>query len=299
MKKIVITGATSFIGRHLIHEMNNKNYKIYAVIRKNSNKKELINKINNIEIIELDMENIDLLDNYIKEECDTFYHFAWNGTRKEERDNKDIQMQNVSNSLKALEMAKKLHCKSFFAAGSQAEYGIQNEKVNEESICNPLSEYGKSKLEFYNKAKEFCVSNNIRLIEPRFFSLYGPYDNPNTLIMSSIKKMQKNENVELSSCKQLWNFLYIKDAVNLLLKIEENENLNGIFNFASKNTLPLKKFVLELKKILNSSSKIIFNNCECNGINPDITKIQKIGFKEKYDFKKGIKEILGVENEKN
>jgi nucleoside-diphosphate-sugar epimerase len=220
------------------------------------------------------------------------YHFAWNGTRGEDRNNEEMQMLNVENSLSTLKAARKIGCKTFFTSGSQAEYGIQSENVNENAKCQPVTAYGKAKLNFYEIAKDYCQKNNIRLVEPRIFSLYGPGDFKQSLIMSTISKMKENADVELSSCMQLWNYLYINDAVNALILLNENEKAEGVFNLASDDTRVLKDFILDMKDVLQTDSKIIFGEQTPSGINPDITKLKNtIDWQEQYTFKDGIKEI--------
>lgn len=53
-------------------------------------------------------------------------------------------------------------------------------------------------------------------MEPRFFSLYGPYDFEGTLVMSTLKKLMGNEPCDLTKCIQQWDFLYIDDAIEAL-----------------------------------------------------------------------------------
>ena len=58
------------------------------------------------------------------------------------------------------------------------------------------------KLKFYEYAKSYCREHNCCLIEPRFFSLYGPGDFSGTLIMSTLNKMMKNENKYIIKAKK-------------------------------------------------------------------------------------------------
>lgn len=297
MKNIVITGATSFIAKHLIEELSKEECNIYAIVRENSSKKDAIIKKSNIRIIELNMGEISKLPNYISEPCDVFYHFAWNGTRGFDRNDKKMQNQNIEDSFEALETAKKLGCTVFFTAGSQAEYGIHSVKVNEETDCKPDTEYGKAKLEFYKRAQKYCLENNIKLIEPRFFSIYGPYDYEKTLIISTIKKMINNEDVNLSKCTQLWNFLNVKDAVKALIKLIDAPS--GVYNLGSNDTRVLKDYIYEIKNITNSKSKLLFdtvgNEVKVVDVNPDISKIiNTIDWEPNYTFERGIKEIIEV-----
>jgi len=56
MKKAIVTGATSFIGLHLINKLVKENWKVYAVVRKGSSKAVLIPSDKQIENIYLDMD---------------------------------------------------------------------------------------------------------------------------------------------------------------------------------------------------------------------------------------------------
>ena len=306
MKNVFITGATSFIGINLIDELLNKNYDVTAIIRKNSINKKLLNEFKNIEIIELDLEEMNQLSNITNKKCDVFYHLAWNGTRGESRNNKELQENNYIYSINVLHEAKKLGCEVFISAGSQAEYGLHKELVTEQTKEEPVTEYGKYKLKFCNYSKEFCIKNNIRFIEPRFFSLYGIGDYEKTLVISTIDNMLKGNDINLTECTQLWNFLNIKDAVNALIKLQES-NCFGVYNFGSEDTRTLKEFIYEIYKLTNSTSKINFGIIPYGkegvvNVNPSIEKLQKdVNWSSEVTFEEGIKEIIEKRsrNEKN
>lgn len=294
MKNICITGATSFIAINLLKELIKYDFSINAVIRKNSLKKGILPKSKKVKIIEKNMHDFSGIQNDIKK-CDICYHFAWNGTRATVRDNKKIQYQNYKDSIKLLKELKKMKCKVFVMAGSQAEYGIKNNKMKETDRPKPITAYGKTKLKFGKYAKKYCRKNGIKFYELRFFSLYGPNDNNETLIMSSLSKMLKNEDVNLTSGNQNWNFLYIKDAIEILIKISEGIYPEGIYNVGSNYTRKLKDFIKELKVITNSSSKLNFGAVKAQEINidPDVSKVKEIlNWKEKYSFKEGIEDLL-------
>ena len=294
-KNIIITGATSFIGLHLIDGLiEHGGYNIYAIVRENSNKINRLPK-SKITVIENSMENFELLEDKIPQNFYALFHLAWNGTHGEDRMNPKMQKDNYLNSLKLLEVSKKKNCNIFITAGSQAEYGPHNDKVYETTKEIPNTEYGKYKLKFYNDAKTFCENNGICLIEPRFFSLYGINDYENTLIINSIKKMQNNQSMDFTKGVQLWNYLYIEDAVNALILLMEKE-VSGIYNFGSLDTRPLKEFVLEIKRILNSTSNLNFGKIQDSGIinvNPSIEKLlNTIEWKPQTTFTEGIRMIL-------
>ena len=301
MKKICISGATSFIAINLINRLKEENYEIYAIIRNQSKSKNKIPKDKKIHLIELNMENYKELPKYINN-CDVFFHFAWNGTRGNNRENKKIQKSNYKYSKELLKNINKLQCKIFVMAGSQAEYGIMKPKTKETEHARPLSYYGKEKLHFYRYAKKFCQNHKIKLYELRFFSLYGPEDDKSTLIMNCVSKMMKNEDIDLTSGNQQWNYLYIKDTVEILIRIMSGDYPGGIYNIGSSTSRRLKDYILEIKNITNSKSKLNFGKIKSKELNldPDISKVTStLNWKEKYSFEEGIKEIIQSGSENN
>jgi nucleoside-diphosphate-sugar epimerase len=298
MKKVVITGATSFIGCHLISKLSQLGYYIYAIVRPDSGNLSKLEDYNNLEIIELDLDNSDFISTKIKKKCDFFFHLAWDGTRGSARDNHDLQYKNYVNSVKTVEEANKLGCSVYIDAGSQAEYGLYNEVITEDTPCLPVTEYGKSKYNFFKDASILCKKYNIAFKEPRFFSLYGPDDYEETMIISMVKKMINNEDCNATEGIQNWNFLHIDDAVEGMVKLCNTKCADGPYNFGSNDTRQLREFVESIYEITNSSSKLNFGVIPYPAtgmvsIQPDNSKLkEETGWVPKISFEDGIKEIV-------
>ena len=143
-----------------------------------------------------------------------------------------------------------------------------------------------------------CKEHNIKFYEPRFFSLYGYGDFEKTLVISMLHKMLKNEKCDLSNCTQDWNFLHIRDAARgIRMLIHNTSYADGIYNFASTNTRPLKNFVEDMKRISGSDSSLNFgviphNDSGKNGLNPCVDKLLRTGWHEQISFNDGIKELV-------
>lgn len=299
-KKVIITGATSFIGMELINKLLEKDYKVYAIVRSNSDKAGLLPKVDNLVIKKLDMQDYGSLSSIIDEQCDIFFSLAWNGTRGDTRHNYELQKSNYESSMLSVNESLKLGCKYIISAGSQAEYGNINGMINEDSICNPNTEYGKYKLKFYYDAYKLCKDKGIHFKEPRFFSLYGAGDYEGTMIISILRDMLADRECKLTKCIQMWDFLYISDAINGLISLIENNCEDGIYNFGSGDTRELKEFILEMYEITKSKSKLSFGavpypSTGMVSIYPSIDKLKnETGWKPEISFQDGIKKIINV-----
>lgn len=299
MKTIVITGATSFIGVHIIKEYLENNYKVIAVVRPNSSNLNRLPKNSNLIIIESEMEKIHRITSELNDiKADIFYHLAWEGARVPHRDDSILQNNNFQCSVKAMNAAKLLGCSIFIGAGSQAEYGKCIGEITEDYPTNPNTEYGKAKLKAYETLKDIAYKNEMKFIWTRIFSVYGVYDYQGTLVMSALNKMIKNENIKLTQCIQDWDFIYVEDVAKIMYLLANTECQDGIYNIASGKTNTLKEFVIEMKEITKSNSELQFGAIPYNSegvvsFKPVIDKLRKnLNYTCQVNFKNGIKKVV-------
>ena len=311
--RILITGAASFLGRHLVEYFLSKEEEVLALVRENARGVDELLKYeanNKFKLIVLDMKDIERLDT----EFDVCIHLAWGGIGKEGRMDENIQRENIDAAIKLIRVCKERGAKRFLFAGSQAEYGqtladievkygkgfdINNiPKQSEDSPTNPKSEYGKAKLELKSKLKNLGDSLGIEYVHMRIFSVFGSGDHETSLISTCIKNFKENKDVHIGECIQSWNYIYIKDlceAVYLLSK----KDLQGefVFNVAGENNRILMDYVKDIKRLLDSSGDIVVEKKEAASeglpfLNPNIEHLKGIGFVESYGFEKGIKDCI-------
>lgn len=297
MKKVVITGATSFIGVHLIKEWLKESCEIFAVVRPNSRHIDRLPQDDKIHIIEREMTGYDSLSADIKE-ADCFYHLAWEGARAPYRDDKIMQEKNYISTLKAFDSAIRMGCTFFLGSGSQAEYGMTNGAVNETYPCHPNTEYGREKLHAFQTLAAKIEGGNIHFVWIRIFSIYGTYDYPKTLVMSALGQMQKNKPVEMTPCTQLWDYLHVEDVARAMKRFAFSDCENGIYNVASGDYKPLKEFVEIIKDVTGSQSELRFGAVAYgpNGpvnLTPDVTKIKNaLRWEPEISFEEGIRKMI-------
>lgn len=300
MKTIIVTGATSFIGRNLVAALVKEN-RVIAVIRQNSKKKNFLPVDKNLQYFEIDMDNYKCLASLLRGQkpIDTFVHLAWGGTRGKMRDDSYIQEKNLKASLEALRCTEELGVKMFITAGSQAEYGPwkEKEKLNENVIPHPNTEYGKAKLAFYESAIKKCKESGIKFIEPRFFSLYGAGDYEGTMVISMLKNMLNNNPCNLTKSIQTWDFLYIDDAISGIMNLLKENVETGIYNFGSGESHPLKWYVEKMAAITGTKSELNFGvvpypETGMVNVNPDVHKLMATGWKPQVSFEEGIQAIV-------
>lgn len=297
MKKIIVTGATSMLGLALIDECIKNNVYVLAIIREKSGRRNKIPNNKNIKIIECNLSDYEKI--IIDDSFDTLFHFAWEGTNKKDRNDPIIQERNIKYALDAVKLAKRLGCKRFIGIGSQAEYGVKNEKLKSCLSTNPITSYGIAKLCACNLTNLLCNELKMDYIWVRVLSVYGKNDNKETLISSAIESMLKNESMKLTKGLQKWDYLYSCDAGEALFLIGI-KGINGkIYNLGSGKIDTIYNYLVTIKKITNSKSKLKFGLIPINKNQPtylcaDISElVNDTSWKPKTSFSDGIRMMIG------
>lgn len=289
--KAVITGANSFIGKKLSDALRRAGWDIVQVSRRPFPCDEGMMQIY------LPMEAYHRLGE-LTGGCDCFFHLAWSGTRGGTRMDRARQQENLCCSVNGLHAMLEAGCGCVITAGSQAEYGPCSDQITEQTPCAPNTEYGKAKLAFYEQVQQACEKARTAYKEPRFFSLYGPGDFAGTMVISTLVAMLENKPCPLTAGVQMWDFLYIDDAVDALAQLGTRPCANGVYNFGSGDVRRLKDYVLEMAEITGTQSELQFGAVpypETGMVSlwPDVSKLQtELQWTPKTRFADGIRAVL-------
>lgn len=298
----IVTGATSFIGSKFVTALLDSGNKVYAIVRPYSSKLSYLPAHKNLHIVFEEFCNIKNITTRVSS-AEIFVNFAWEGSNHKDRFSEEINNRNISNTISAMECASILGCHLFVETGSQAEYGYQNELTSETAECKPYSAYGKAKLRTLRDCSVLAKELNIAYIHFRIFSVFGEKDHDYTLFKTCLRNMRLNLPLDLTNGLQKWNFLYVDDAVSIMLEIINktessiNPGKTEIINIASKDTRRLREYISQMKQILGSKSVLNFGAKKSErllSLIPDISKMISIigdDFPIR-DFNQGIQQTL-------
>jgi nucleoside-diphosphate-sugar epimerase len=239
--KIVITGASGFLGSNLLNKLKEVGHDVLSISRNTS----------------------DPLQTIFYYEPDVVIHCAWKGGNNY-KDVNDISQQfiNVSEGIELLKVLSSLPNKPrFIGFGSFAEYGDLNNLALEEDWEKPTNMYGISKLTFKNYSENFCKANNILWSWIRPCYIYGPGDVSTRLIPSTITKLLNKQHVTLDQCDKIIDYMYIDDFVDFMYNIIIQPT-QGIFNMCSGQQYKLKNVILTIADLLEAHEYLHFNDQE-------------------------------------
>lgn len=303
--RIVLTGATSFIGRAALDILTEEGHQVLAVVRPGSPGRAALEKPAGregpgVELLDCALADISALKTHpgLRNGADCWLHLGWEGAGSANRRDARVQHRNIGYTLAALETAAALGCGRFLFSGSQAEYGICRDVMREDMECRPVSEYGKDKLQVCRSASRLADRLGICYIHTRIFSVYGPGDHPWSLVETCLDAFLNGEHIELGACTQQWNYLYIADAAMALAQLLLGKAAPGVYNVAGEDTRPLKEYIEEIHRLCGKTGTYSYGERPPNAegvasLRPDISKLKAgTGWESRVDFETGISAMI-------
>jgi len=243
--RYLITGATGLIGFSLIEKLLKENHSV-TVLSNSSRKACFLLERFKVKLINCslaDYRKINLRSSY-----DIFIHMAWQGG--EDRNDIFINQASALAVVDAVDLACRHGCTKFIGIGSQAEYGLTKETLDESTPCYPASPFGIAKLNAYYNAKFKAEQMHINFTWLRILSVYGPFDRSNSLITSTIRKVLSGQTPSFTTGSQFWDFLYVDDAADAIFKVSTIHTNSELYILGSGCSAPLKSYIELLCKEL-------------------------------------------------
>lgn len=287
MKKVIITGASGFIGNILMKKLLDNNVEVWVITR---NTERFANeKNNNLHIIKATYEEYENIPNIIKDRnFDAFFHFAWDGVASN-RDNYKVQIPNIYYSCVAAEIAVKMGVKKFVYADSCHEYLVSK---NSDGIEFDYSIYGPAKMCAQKMCKTIAQKNDMDFIGVLFVNVFGIGDYSTRSVNTLLTKIINNQDLDLIDGNNLYDWTYIDDCVEGIIMAAE-KGINGKIYCISNELRPFKDILNDVREALKTNVNFNFGKFKEDSY-VDFSKIdfkaleKDTGYKLHSDFKEDV-----------
>lgn len=243
--KVLITGASGFVGYHLIVEALHNNLEVYVAVRKNSRIEHL--KDLPIQYVYLDYSDIDSLKAELQDKQYNYIIHAAGVTRAVSAYEYDLINADYTANLANAAVQSGINLKKFVLISSLAAIGPLtglNGIITEDTTPNPITAYGKSKLLAEHKLKAVKDLNYIIL---RPTAVYGPRD---TGIFIFFKQVSKRLEAYIGRGQQKLSFIYVTDLARASVRSLYAAG-NSTYNLSDGNFYDKYELGLLTKTILN------------------------------------------------
>ena len=294
----VITGATGMIGTALARICVEQGIKVFALVNPFSSRSSNLPISDNITVVPVSIDEISKVDTRSFGKCDLFFHLAWVGSKPSDRGALYSQVKNIEYSLDAVELAERLGCSVFVGAGSQAEYGRQQGKLQGETPTFPENGYGIAKLAAGQMTRLACSEKSIRHEWARILSIYGPGDGMHTMVMSVIADAEAGRNPACTKGEQMWDYMYCDDCARALLAMALYGKDGAIYPVGSGSQTQLREFISAICNAVNKEVKpdfgaVPYYENQVMNLCADISQlVSDTGFNPSISFEDGISRTI-------
>lgn len=236
--RVAITGASGFVGRHVLRELVSRGIEIAAIA---SRKPANLHGLGAVEI-PLDIR-VSVEDPYSAlGKPDALLHFAWSGLPNYG------SSHHVHDELRAqsafLTACARSGIKRIMVAGTCFEYGLANGELEESVPLKPVTRYGEAKARLYEHLAALRTAVPFEFSWPRLFYLYGEGQSPNSLYSLLQAAIRRGDpHFDMSGGEQVRDYLPVTEAARLLVEVALEAGDIGAVNLCSGVPTLLKEQV--------------------------------------------------------
>ena len=215
----LLTGATGFVGRHVLRALGERGCRVRPLVREGKQ-----NVLANSRAIERIVASPDIFSENVAwwaEVCggvDTVIHAAWYaepGEYLQSPKNQDC----LSGTLRLAEGAAQAKVRRFVGIGSCFEYDLGAARLKTDTPLRPSTPYAQAKVDAFNALSASLPGQGVAFAWCRLFYLYGEGEDARRLVPYVRARLQAGEPVELSSGRQIRDFLDVRDAARMIVDV--------------------------------------------------------------------------------
>lgn len=292
--KILLTGATGFIGRHLFKSLMDKNHEV-TILARSSSETSFANKA---DILDSDQDFESLRDEISKFEFDGIIHLASLYINQHDPDDiSDLIQSNILLGAKLIEIAKKETISWFINTGTLFQH-YNNEEYN------PVNLYAATKQAFEDLAKYYYETSDLNFVTLKLNDTYGANDTRKKIFNLWMEYANSGETLHMSPGEQKMELLYIEDVlrgfitlINLVESDYKRRYCGKSFSLPSEERISLKRLASIFEEVTGKSLDIKWGalNYRQRDVMEPADIIERLpGWKQRVFFAEGIEKFTGV-----
>lgn len=252
--KLLVTGASGFIGRPLVNKLIEQGHTVLAMSRaaEQPSVTDQSSKLLHVQSsLQLDNNTISIIHEFAP---DVLIHLAW---EKIPDFSFETSFENLKNQIQFFrQVLSTPSLKKFIVTGSCWEYNKKLGECTESEIAVSGNYFTWAK----NALREFlqfeCLQNNINFIWSRIFYVYGPQQRKGSLIPTVIENIQNGLVPDLKTPSNSNDFIYVEDVAEGLLHFAIKNIPSGIYNLGTGVSVPVIDVVSAIELTLQGKEML-------------------------------------------
>jgi len=238
---VLVTGASGFVGRHLVGALLARGHRVRAVAR-HVDAARAMPWFDQVEFVGADVHDPQLDVGALCEGVDALVHLAWPGLPNYQ--GLFHLEHNLMADYRFIQRVVQAGVARVQVTGTCLEYGLQDGELGESLVCQPCNPYGLAKHSLRLFLESLARQQPFALQWVRLFYLFGEGQNPNSLLAALDRAIDAGQpRFDMSGGEQLRDFLPIETAAGYLAGLLERTDFSGVVNCCSGQPISVRTLV--------------------------------------------------------
>jgi nucleoside-diphosphate-sugar epimerase len=257
-RAVLVTGGGGFVGGSVVRRLLAGGADVHVLLRDDAGLWRLAGVADRVTLHRADLADAGAVRAIVDGIAPAHvFHLATHGAYERQSDPRRILETNVIGSCNLLEASAGAGVSVFVNVGSSSEYGLRREPMREDARLEPNSVYAVAKAAQTHLASLFARRGPMTAVTFRLFSVYGPWEEPERLLPTLIRRARAGEPLEMTSPDTARDFVYVDDVVDALVDVDRMPSVSGeVFNLGSGVQSTLRDVVAAVQAAVGSRSEV-------------------------------------------
>jgi nucleoside-diphosphate-sugar epimerase len=297
MKRVIVTGATGFVGANLAGRLLRDGHEVHLLVRAGYQPWRIEAIRGDVHLHELQLHDIESVTRVIDQiRPDWIFHLAVYGAFSSQTDVQRMVNTNIHGTINLVQACLKTGFEAFVNTGSSSEYGFKDHPPAETEVLEPNSPYAASKAAGTLFCRQTGHQRHVHLPTLRLYSIYGPYEDPTRLVSTLIVRGLQRELPPLVGPETARDFVHVDDVVEayLLAATHPGQEPGAIYNVGAGVQTTIREAVAVARQVLEIPAEPCWGTMPARSwdtsvwVSDNRRICQQLGWAPRHDFLHGF-----------
>jgi len=301
MKRVILTGATGFVGANLTRRLLSEGHELHLLVRRNYTAWRIEAIRADVQLHEVELSDADILTNVVKRvQPDWIFHLAAYGAYSSQANLHRMIHTNIIGTVNLVEACLKTGFEAFVNTGSSSEYGFKSYAPSEKDFLEPNSCYAVTKASATLFCRYMALCRDVRLVTLRLYSVYGTFEEPTRLIPTLIIHGLRGELPTLVNANVARDYVYVEDVNDayLLAASRVEQEIGSVYNIGTGRQTFMGEVVATARRKMKITAEPLWGSMQNRNWDTAVwvadnkAAQESLGWKPRYDFDQGFEETI-------